>query len=124
MGKVLSRYRMAIVARWKPVHLGHAAVLGGMLSVAETVLIGIGSSNRYDAQNPFTAVETADMLRLVLTGRENFTLLEIPDLGDGPRWRAMVRDLLGPLDLFVTANDYVHELMREVYEIVHPVAFV
>jgi hypothetical protein len=54
---------LAMIARWKPVHIGHAAVLEGLVASAESVIIGIGSSNRYNAKNPFTAAETADMLR-------------------------------------------------------------
>lgn len=116
--------RLGMVARWKPVHLGHAAVLESLMERAEHVLIGIGSSNRYDLQNPFTAAESAEMIRRVLGSRGRYTLVEVPDLGHGPRWRAMVADLFGPLDLFVTANAYVRDLMREVYRVVHPVRLI
>ena len=113
-----------MVARWKPVHLGHAAVLETLVEHADEVLIGIGSSNKYDVRNPFTAEESAAMIRLVLGERAGCTVLPVPDLGHGPRWRAMVSELFGPLDLFVTANDYVRDLMREVYPVVHPVTLV
>ncbi len=116
-----------MIARWKPVHLGHAAVLEALVETADEVLIGIGSSNRYDVRNPFTPGESEAMIRLVLDRadrREGYSILPIPDLGHGPRWRAMVVDLLGPLDLFVTANDYVRDLMREVYQVIHPVQLV
>ena len=116
--------RLGMVARWKPVHLGHAVVLETLVEKGEQVLIGIGSSNRYDLQNPFTAAESAAMIRRVLQGRGDCTIVEVPDLGHGPRWRAMVVDLLGPLDLFVTANPYVRELMREVYPVVHPLQLI
>jgi nicotinamide-nucleotide adenylyltransferase len=113
-----------MIARWKPVHLGHAAVLEALVEHADEVLIGIGSSNLYDVRNPFTAEESAAMIRRVLGGRENYTVLPVPDLGHGPRWRAMVTEMFGPLDLFVTANDYVRDLMREAYRVVHPVHLV
>jgi nicotinamide-nucleotide adenylyltransferase len=113
--------RIGMIARWKPVHLGHAAVLEALAERAGEVVLGIGSSNRYDLRNPFTPEESEAMIRLVLAGRGACTVLQVPDLGHGPRWRAMVRELLGPLDLFVTANDYVRDLMREVYPVVHPV---
>jgi nicotinamide-nucleotide adenylyltransferase len=120
---ILSRVpRIGMVARWKPVHLGHAAVLEALLERGEHVSIGIGSSNRYGLQNPFTAAESAEMIRLVLGDRQGYAIVEVPDLGHGPRWRAMVADLMGPLDLFVTANAYVRDLMREVYRVVHPVS--
>lgn len=113
-----------MIARWKPVHLGHAAVLEALVARAEHAWIGIGSSNRYDVQNPFTAAESAAMIRRVLGEREGYSIVEVPDLGHGPRWRAMVAEMLGPLDLFVTANPYVRDLMQEVYPVVHPVSLI
>ena len=109
-----------MIARWKPVHLGHAAVLEALVARAAHARIGIGSSNRYDASNPFTAAETVEMLRIALAGHGNFTLTGVPDLGHGPRWRRMVLDLFGPLDLFVTANGYVRNLLKDDYTVVHP----
>lgn len=113
-----------MIARWKPVHLGHKAVLLGLVENADHALVGIGSSNRYDAQNPFTAEETAEMIRRALAGYSNYEILEVPDLGHGPRWRAMVAEMFGPLDRFVTANAYVRNLMTELYTVVHPVRLV
>jgi len=119
-------HRLGMVARWKPVHLGHAAVLEALVERAEEVVIGIGSSNRYDLRNPFTLEETADMIRRVLgdVGDHGYSVVPVPDLGHGPRWREMVAGLLGPLDLFVTANPYVRDLMKDVYPVVHPVRLV
>jgi nicotinamide-nucleotide adenylyltransferase len=116
--------RMGMVARWRPVHLGQAPVLQALCDGAAQALIGIGSSNRYDLRNPFTLAETVDMLHLVLAGRDNYTLIPVPDLDDGPRWRLMILDLFGPLDRFVTANPYVASLLAADYRIVRPVELV
>jgi cytidyltransferase-like protein len=116
--------RIGMVARWKPVHLGHATVLRALCEHAERALIGIGSANRYDARNPFTLEETTDMIDLVLTGRENYRLIPVPDLDDGPRWRLMMIDLFGPLNAFVTANPYVASLLVEDYRLLRPVELV
>ena len=113
-----------MIARWKPVHRGHAAVLRALVTRADDVLLGIGSANRLNVRNPFTAVETRDMLEVVVGDRPNTTLLEVPDLDDGPRWRALVIELCGPLDAFVTANPYVAGLLDGHYPIVHPVDLV
>jgi nicotinamide-nucleotide adenylyltransferase len=51
-------------------------------------------------------------------------ILPIPDLDDGPRWRLMVQEMLGTLDLFVSDNPYVANLLSEFYRIERPVAFV
>jgi nicotinamide-nucleotide adenylyltransferase len=116
--------RIGMVARWRPVHLGHAPVLRALCECASQALIGIGSSNRYDVRNPFTLEETVDMIRLVLAGRQNYTLIPVPDLDDGPRWRVMVIELFGALDLFVTDNPYVTSLLSEDYTITRPVELV
>ena len=115
--------RIGMVARWKPVHLGHTPVLRALCR-ADEALIGIGSSNRYNLRNPFTLPETEAMLRLALADHANYRLIPVPDLDDGPRWRSMVYDFFGPLDLFVTDNPYVARLMASDYPIVRPVALV
>lgn len=117
--------RIAMIARWKPLHLGQAAVIRGLCAAAGQVTLGIGSSNRYNARNPFTLAETEEMLQIALAGRENVSVIPVPDLDDGPRWRLMVREILGDdLDLFVTDNPYVANLLAEFYRIERPVAFV
>jgi len=116
--------RVGMVARWKPVHLGHAAVLRALCDQGEQVLIGIGSANRYDARNPFTVEETVAMIRLVLAGRDDFQVVPVDDLDDGPRWRLQVLELFGDLDLFVTANPYVASLLGTDYRVVRPITLV
>jgi len=115
---------LGMVARWRPVHLGQSPVLRALCDRADHALIGIGSSNRYNLRNPFTLEETGDMIGLVLAERENYTLIPVPDLDDGPRWREMILDLFGPLDLFVTDNPYVASLLAEDYTITRPVTLV
>jgi nicotinamide-nucleotide adenylyltransferase len=117
--------RTGLVCRWKPVHLGHAALLETLCLRSEKVLVGIGSANRRNARNPFTAGESARMIELVLAPRfGNFEILEIPDLDDGPRWAVMVRERFSELDLFVTANEWVRELMTPLYAVAHPASLV
>jgi nicotinamide-nucleotide adenylyltransferase len=113
-----------MVARWRPVHRGHLPVLRVLCDRASHALIGIGSSNRYDLRNPFTLDETSTMIRLGLSDYANYTLIPVPDLDDGPRWRTMVMDLFGPLDLFVTDNPYVASLMAGDYRVIRPVELV
>jgi len=121
----MSFTRIAMIARWKPVHLGQAAVLRAMCNGAGHVLIGVGSSNRYNVRNPFTYEETESMLRLALAGFDaaagNYEIISVPDLDDGPRWRAMVREMFGELDAFVTDNPYVANLMKAEYRLMRPV---
>ncbi len=110
-----------MVARWRPVHLGHAAVLAGLQRWADTVKIGVGSSETYDARNPFTYAEVVRMIGLVAPTVE---VVAVPDLHDGPRWRSMVVERFGALDAFVTANSYVRDLLQNDYPVLHPVHLV
>jgi cytidyltransferase-like protein len=117
--------RIGLVARFKPVHLGHLAVLEGALERAERVVIGLGSANRHDLDNPWSAAESAAMIRAALgpaAGRA--TLVELEDLGDGPRWATLVVERLGALDLFVTANAYVAQLLERRYRVAPMVSLV
>src|SRR4051812_9423420 len=117
--------RVGLVCRWKPVHLGHSVLLETLCERSERVLIGLGSPNKRDERNPFTAEESARMIELVLRPRfANFELVTVPDLGDGPRWAKMVAELFGPLDLFVSANEWVAELMARFYPVEHPARLV
>lgn len=113
--------RIGMVARWKPVHLGHAAVLEALVARADETLLGLGSTNRYDARNPWSPEETEEMVGRVLGAGGSYRLLRVPDLGHAARWREMVLGLFGRLDLFVTANTYVRDLLQDDYEIAHPV---
>lgn len=113
-----------MIARWQPVHRGHAPILRALCDRASEALIGVGSSNTYDVRNPFTLDERTDMIGLVLAGRENYRLIPVPDLHDGPRWREMVLEIFGALDLFVTANPYVASLLAEDYRVIRPVSLI
>jgi nicotinamide-nucleotide adenylyltransferase len=116
--------KIAMIARWKPVHNGHLPVLRALCPQAEQAVIGIGSANRYNMRNPFTLEETTEMLNLALKGFNNYKLIPVPDLDDGPRWRVMVKDVLGELDLFITDNPYVYSLMKDDYRVERPVNLV
>jgi len=116
--------RLGMVARWKPVHLGHLPVLRALCANADQALIGIGSANRYNLRNPFTLAETTKMLRLALSDFDNYTIIPVIDLDDGPRWRSMILELFGTLDAFVTDNPYVFHLLEKDYQVIRPVSLV
>lgn len=113
-----------MIARWRPLHLGHQAILRALCLSGGDVLIGIGSSNRYNARNPFKLEETHDMIKLVLSGFNNYKIVPVPDLDDGPCWRVMVKEMFGALDVFVTENPYVTSLLKEDYRIMLPLELI
>ena len=77
--------RVGGIGRWKPLHKAGAVMLETVCSMADQVLIGIGSINKYNARNPFTAEESKEMLDRFLKDRfDNYQILFIPDFGHLP----------------------------------------
>ncbi len=124
-------HSLAVIGRFKPLHNGAALMLDALCDQAEEVKIGIGSSNKYNQRNPFTAEETEEMLRSYLSPRhDNFEIIYVPDFAqipqyaDGQEWRTYVREHFGTLDGFVSGNDYVRNLLKEDYLMIHPAALI
>ncbi|MFH1400814.1 MAG: hypothetical protein ABIH41_04805 [Nanoarchaeota archaeon] len=118
--------RVGVIGRFKPLHNGQADLLERICSEATCVVIGIGSSNRYDARNPFTANETQEMLEATLSSQTNYIIIHIPDFAaspkhqDGQEWRMYVKDHMGTLDHMITGNKYVASLLGNDYHIIDP----
>ncbi len=121
--------RVGFIGRFKPLHNGAALALETLCSKADVVKIGIGSSNKYNARNPFTAEESREMIDTYLSPRhENYEFIIVPDFAhlpefhDGQKWKEYVKEHFGKLDYFATANPYVRDLLQDSYNIIHPAA--
>lgn len=119
--------RVGVIGRFKPLHKGAAIMLESICEQAAHVIIGVGSSNKYNARNPFTAEESKDMINLVLASRfSNYEILQVPDFGHipeykgGQKWKEYVIEHYGDIDHFVSGNDYVRTLLQDDYHIIHP----
>jgi len=119
--------KIGFVGRFRPLHNGAAALLESLCEKATHVIIGVGSSNKYNVRNPFTAKETKDMIDAFLSDRfNNYEIIQIPDFAhipgneDGQKWRKYVLGTFKELDYFVSGNDFVRRLLQDDYEIIHP----
>jgi len=118
---------IGIIGRFKPLHNGAALMFDYACKNSDKVIIGIGSSNKYDVRNPFTAEESRDMIDSYLSKRySNYSFLFIPDSGHipeysgGQEWRKYVLSNFGKLDYLFTGNRYVLELLKDDYCVMHP----
>lgn len=118
--------KAGVIGRFKPLHLGSALMLEALCEQAEEATIGIGSSNKYNARNPFTAEEAMGMIDLHLKPRfTNYRFVPVPDYGhmpefsDGQKWAAETGAALGSLDAFVSGNEYVKRLLGKEYPVVN-----
>ena len=117
--------KLGLIGRFKPLHLGGAGLLEEACKQSSEVIIGIGSANKYDLRNPFTAQESEDMIRACIKS-PNYEILYIPDFGhipgyeSGQEWAGYIKSWFGELDAFVSGNLYVTELLKPSYKIIHP----
>ena len=119
--------RIGLIGRFKPLHKGAQALLEAACGMADHVIIGIGSSNKYNVRNPFTPAETKDMINAVLKPRfSNYEIVEVPDFAqraggaDGQMWRKYVKEHFKELDAFISGNPWVKTLLEPDYKILHP----
>ncbi len=119
--------RVGFIGRFKPLHNGGYSLLEAACENANHVLIGIGSSNKYNLRNPFTAEESEEMIRSVLSPRfSNFEIFSVPDFAhvpefsDGKEWKKYIVDKFGKLDYFISGNDFVRGLLKDDYKLLLP----
>ncbi|MFH1637088.1 MAG: hypothetical protein ABIB71_01550 [Candidatus Woesearchaeota archaeon] len=123
--------KVGVIGRWKPFHNGGATMLETLCEQAEHVFIGIGSCNKYNVRNPFTAEESKEMIDACLSKRfSNYSFVFVPDFAhvsefrDGQKWKEFVLSNYGKLDYFVSGNDYVTNLLKDDYKVMHPVKLI
>ncbi len=118
---------VGFIGRFKPLHKGAALALDLLCEQADWVKIGIGSANKYNLRNPFTAEETEAMLRTYLSPRHaNYEIIHVPDFAQNPedangqRWKEYVVEHFGKLNYFISGNPHVQQLLQDKYPIIHP----
>ena len=118
----MKRYKRAgTIGRFKPLHNGHVEFLTSLCQNSEQVIIGLGSPNKYDEKNPFTAKESKEMIDAALRKQfNNYPFAEILDCGDNDEWKQTVKKQFFKLDAFVTENTWVKSILEPDYKVVHP----
>ncbi|MFT4304413.1 MAG: hypothetical protein ACMXYG_07640 [Candidatus Woesearchaeota archaeon] len=123
--------KLGVIGRFKPLHLGAAVMLDEMCINADEVVIGVGSSNKYNFRNPFTFDETKEMIEAYLNPKyHNFSVVaiddyaHIPEHKDGKKWVEEVVARMGDIDAFVTGNPYSADLLRDRYDIIVSYEFI
>lgn len=114
--------KFGVIGRFKPLHNQAASFLEKLCEKGDLRIV-IGSSNQYDARNPFTPEETKEMIEAYLGERNNVSYAFLPDLGNGNLWAAEAIHALGDSDVLVTNNQYVSGLLAPFYNISSPSEF-
>jgi nicotinamide-nucleotide adenylyltransferase len=102
-----------LIGRFQPFHLGHLNAVRFALSSVDELLIGIGSSNRFnEKRNPFTADERKEMIESSLDEPtlERTRVYYIPDVNDHERWTHHVDEIVPKYDVVFSNDEFTHTL--------------
>lgn len=101
-----------VIGRFQPFHLGHQYLIEKALFHAEKIIIGIGSSNIKDENNPYTIALREEFIKKFLE-QENLTdkverIVYIPDIPDDDEWYEIANKLTGDVDVVIGDNEWVN----------------
>lgn len=130
----MKHYKVAlIIGRFQPLHKGHIYLIKKGLEMADFLIIGIGSANVINDDNPFTVHEREIELKAMLIKEKLANkILNIIQLDDHPNdadWlqevihKASSNPLSAQFDVVIGNNDWVKKIFTEAGFPVEEVAY-
>ncbi len=101
-----------VIGRFQPFHNGHAYLIQQALVYCDAIVIGIGSSNKKNEENPLR-FRIRKKILLQFLGAENLQskivkVISIPDVPDDDEWLRLTTKKSGPIDVVIGNNDWVN----------------
>lgn len=104
-----------VVGRFQPFHKGHWYLLQQALSVADSVVIAVGSSNIQNEDNPLSFEQRVEMLKLVLKHEKIEDLVKqivpCPDFPDDETWTRTLLQNAGEFQVALGNNDWTNSVL-------------
>ncbi|MEI8232561.1 MAG: adenylyltransferase/cytidyltransferase family protein [bacterium] len=121
----MKEYKVALfVGRFQPFHNGHLFSLNKCLELADTVMVGIGSSQESGTENNPWDFETRK--KMVESLKESLKVVAIPDVYDDQKWGEQILDVIKNANcepgevVGVGNNEWTNRILKsvgiEVYE--------
>jgi len=108
--------RGLVIGRFQPFHNGHLYLMQKALESCLEIVIGIGSSNIEDHNNPFSAQIRRKMIELFIKDknlqRRVSSIVEIPDHPSDDEWLDITRERVGNFDVSFGDNDWVNTIFE------------
>jgi len=106
-----------IVGRFQPFHKGHLFLIKKALEKAEKIIIGIGSTNVSDENNPID-FETRKKIIKAVAYKENFEnrlikIVPLDDFFNDKKWLGNVKKQIGDFNLAVGNNDWTNNILEK-----------
>ncbi|MEM1922923.1 MAG: nicotinamide-nucleotide adenylyltransferase [Nitrososphaerota archaeon] len=110
--------RAVLIGRFQPFHLGHLSAVREILEEFDEAVIAIGSSQfSHTFENPFTAGERIEMIRLALDedGQDlsRIITVTVPDIGEHKLWVQRLVSTCPKFQVAYTNNPFVKLLLVE-----------
>ncbi len=105
-----------IIGRFQPFHNGHVYLLKEALKISDKIIIGIGSSNVSDENNPWSKDLRRKMIEQIIKEEgiadKIISIVEIPDVPDDDEWYKITRQRVGSFDVSIGNNDWVNGILK------------
>ncbi len=110
--------RAVLIGRFQPFHIGHLSAVREILSEFDEAVLAIGSSQfSHTADNPFTAGERIEMIRLALAEAgvdlSRVITVTVPDIGEHALWVSRLVSMCPRFEAAFTNNPFVKLLLEE-----------
>ncbi len=111
------------IGRFQPIHMGHVEAIKHILSENDELIIVVGSAQySHTFDNPFTAGERIEMVRMALEEAgidlRRVIIIPVPDVGSHSIWVAHLKSLTPSFQTVYTNNPLVTQLFVEAgYEV-------
>jgi len=109
--------RGIFIGRFQPFHNGHLKALKKALTLADEIVILIGSSNKsYEVENPFTVGERIEMIQRTLVSEGLLSrcyTITVHDVMNNALWVANVNSLCPKYDVVFTNNPLTKALFQD-----------
>lgn len=105
-----------VIGRFQPLHNGHIFLIERALERCDELVIGIGSSNITDQNNPFSFPIRKKMIELFVKDqnlqRRIIKIVDIPDHPSDDEWLKITRNKVGEFDVSFGDNDWVNGIFE------------
>ena len=106
-----------VIGRFQPFHKGHHYLFEKALKISEKIIVGIGSSQTKNKDNPFDYKQRMRMLKLFIKNEKISQyitkIVALPDTpGDDDLWLKKTLQKTGKIDVVIGNNDWVNGIFK------------